>query len=132
MISEHYAAVRALLPADLTVYSGNVIEKPNYPYVIVWGNQGVEDSESLGEHTLDLMLRINVTCVGLSFDSVLITIDRTRRALNRAVPRVAGRAIGPLRQSYVMGIHTDEAVTVPGKGHPMYAVDQYSLYSTPA
>lgn len=132
MIAEHYDAVEALLPPGLTVYRGSVISKPTYPYVVLWGNQGTEDSETLGEFSMDLTLRVNVTAVGESFDSVLVTMGIVRTALNRGEPKVDGRSIAPLRQKYLTGVNADESVTIPGKGHPSYAVDQYTVHSTPA
>lgn len=131
MIREHYAAVKALLPADLTVYMGNVPETPTYPYVVLWGDQGRADTEALSDDPTDLTLRIHATVAGMSFDSVAIVIDRVRSALNRKKPAVAGRYVGPLVQSPVMGIQTDFTVNIPGEGHPLYAVDQYALQSAP-
>lgn len=131
MIREHYAAIQAMLPGSLTVYKGNVPDKPEYPYVVLWGDQGRADTEALSDNPTDLTLRVHVTVAGMSFDSVAIVIDLVRSALNRKKPAVAGRYVGPLVQSSVMGIQTDFTVNIPGEGHPLYAVDQYLLQSAP-
>jgi len=131
-IAAHYAAIRALLPAGLQSYSGVVPDTPVYPYVVLWGSPGSEDSEALSDDPSTLTLRAYATYAGLSFDSVAITISRVRAVLNRARPTVAGRVTSRLVQSSQQPIQADLGVSVPGVGHPFYAVDQYELISDPA
>jgi hypothetical protein len=131
-IAAHYAAVRALLPSGLQSYSGVVPDTPVYPYVVIWGSPGTEDSEALSDDPSTLTLRAYATYAGLSFDSVAITISRVRAVLNRARPVVAGRVTSRLVQSSQQPIQADLGVSVPGIGHPFYAVDQYELISDPA
>lgn len=135
MIKEHYDAVKALLPAGLTVYPGSVPDTPSYPYAVLWGDLGEEssggpDGDSLRDVPDVLSLRPRVTYVGLTFDSVLIICRNVRAALNRKTPAVAGWAPSKLRQSSLMDIQTDTSVPLVGGGHPVFAVDEFALVST--
>jgi hypothetical protein len=134
VIREHYDAVKALMPAGLTVYRGNVPASPAYPYVVLWGDLGDEssggpDGDSLQDVPDVLSLRSRVTYVGLSFDSVLVVARNVRSALNRKIPAVAGWSPSRLRQSSLMDIQADTDVTIPDFGHPLFAVDEFSLVS---
>jgi hypothetical protein len=135
VIKEHYAAVKALMPAGLTVYLGDVPELPAYPYAVLWGDLGEEssggpDGDSLEDSPDVLSLRPRVTYAGLTFDSVLITARNVRAALNRKTPTVEGWRTNPLRQSSLMDVQVDHDVTIPGSGtHPLFAVDEFALTS---
>jgi hypothetical protein len=131
-IAAHYAAVRALIPSSATLYKGVVPDNPTYPYVVIWGDTGTEDSESLSDDPTTLTLKVYATVAGLTFDSAAAMVKITRTALNRKKPVVAGRSCGPLVQSPQMPIQADLTVSVTGYGHPFYAVDQYDLTSDPA
>lgn len=131
-IAAHYAAVRALLPSSAKVYNGVVPDNPSYPYVVIWGDTGTEDTESLDDSPTTLTLKVYATVAGLTFDSAAVMVKIVRAALNRRRPVVAGRSCGPLMQSPQMPIQADLSVTVTGYGHPFYAVDQYDLTSDPA
>lgn len=130
-VNAHYNAIAAMLPSDITVYRGKADSKPEYPYVVLWGDQGVVDTETLSEATMDLALKVNVTVAGETEASVLIVNDRVRAALNRKQPLVSGWAPSMLICKYSQGVGLDEAVTLPGTGHPMFCVDRYELQSTP-
>lgn len=135
MIREHYDAVRALMPAGLTVYPGTVPETPSYPYAMLWGDLGEEssggpDGDSLVDVPDVLSLRPRVTYAGLTFDSVLIVARNVRVALNRKTPAVAGWRTNPLRQSTLMDVQVDRDVTIAGTGaNPLFAVDEFALVS---
>lgn len=134
MIKEHYDAVKALMPAGLTVYLGSVPDAPSYPYAVLWGDLGTEssggpDGDSLRDLPDVLTMRPRVTYVGLTFDSVMIICRNVRAALNRKAPVVAGWAPSNLRQSSLMDIQTDTDVTLTGGSHPVYAVDEFALVS---
>lgn len=131
-IAAHYAALYAVLPSGLQSYLGVVPDTPVYPYVVLWGSPGKEDSEALSDDPSTLTLSAYATYAGLTFDSVAVTISRVRAVLNRARPVVAGRVTSRLVQSSQQPIQADLAVSVPGVGHPFYAVDAYALISDPA
>lgn len=132
LIADHYAAVEALIPSDLTVYPGDVPDSPSYPYVVLWGDGGREDSETLTDDATTLTLRINATVSGLTFASAAIILQRVRGALNRVRPAVVGRVTSRMVQTPQMPIQADLGVSIPGVGHPFYAVDEYLLISDPA
>jgi len=134
VIKEHYDAVKALMPAGLTVYRGSVPSTPTYPYVVLWGDLGDEssggpDGDSLQDVPDVLSLRPRVTYAGLTFDSVLIVARNVRAALNRKVPVVAGWRPSRLRQASLMDVQTDTSVTLTGGANPVFAVDEFSLVS---
>jgi hypothetical protein len=135
VIKEHYDAVKALLPAGLTVYRGSVPSTPTYPYVVLWGDLGEEssggpDGDSLQDVPDVLSLRPRITYAGLTFDSVLIVARNVRAALNRKTPVVAGWRPGKLRQAPLMDVQTDTSVTLTGGANPVFAVDEFALVST--
>ena len=135
MIKEHYDAVKALLPAGLTVYRGSVPSTPTYPYVVLWGDLGDEssggpDGDSLRDVPDVLSLRPRITYAGLTFDSVLIVARNVRAALNRKTPVVAGWSPGRLRQASLMDVQTDTSVTLTGGANPVFAVDEFALVSS--
>ena len=135
MIREHYAAVKALLPGSgLTVYMWNVPSSPVFPYVCLWGDLGDEssggpDGDSLCDTPDVLTLRVRATYAGLTGDALGIVAAKVRAALNRKTPVVAGWAPSKLRQSVLMDAQTDFDVTIPNIGHPIFAVDEFSLVS---
>lgn len=134
MIKEHYDAVKALLPESVRVHMWNVPETPVYPYVVLWGDLGEEssggpDGDSLEDVPDVLSIRIRATYVGLTGDSLLIVARNARDALNRKTPAVAGWRCSKLRQAVLMDAQTDTDVTLTGGGHPIYAVDEFSLVS---
>lgn len=134
MIREHYAAVKALIPATVNVYMWSVPDTPVYPYVVLWGSAGDESSGGLdGDSLLDrqdvLSIRMRATYAGLNGDSMLIAVRNVRSALNRKTPVVAGWKPGPLRQSSLMDGQADLSITLTGGSHPVYAVDEYTLVS---
>lgn len=131
-IAAHYAALMALLPAGLQAYLGVVPDTPVYPYVVLWGSAGKEDSVALSDDPSQLTLMAYVTYAGLTFDAVAITASRVRAVLNRARPVVAGRVTSRLVQSSQQPIQADLVVSIPGFGHPFYAVDSFELISDPA
>jgi hypothetical protein len=132
MIADHYNGVMALLPSDLTVYKGDVPGTPSYPYVVLWGDGGTADTEALSDDPTTLTVKVYATVAGMTFDSAAIVLQRVRTALNRARPTVPNRVTHRMVQTPQMPIQADLSITVPGVGHPFYAVDQYDLISDPA
>lgn len=133
MIREHYEAVRALVPSRFKVHLFDVPNSPTYPYVVLWGDAGLEGSESLDPTPRDLTLSVRVTCVGANYESCLTVLAGVRRALNRSVPVVAGRKVHELVQEPLLDVGPDRDVTITATGtHPVFAVDGYTLVSEPA
>lgn len=132
MIADHYAGVLALLPSDLKAYKGVVPDSPTYPYVVLWGDGGTADTEALSDDPTTLTVKVYATVAGLSFDSAAIILQRVRTALNRAKPAVPNRVTHRMVQTPQTPIQADLSITIPGIGHPFFAVDQYDLISDPA
>ena len=134
MSSAHYAALKALFPAGLKVFTGSAPDLPavnDYPYAVIGGDLGDQSGESLGGDNDRLDLHARVTYAGLSFDAVLITSARVRSALTGRRLIVPGWSCGPIRQAAVANIQTDFDLTVPGtKLHPVFAVDEFTVVST--
>ena len=135
MIREHYAAVKALVPAGTTVYMWSVPDAPVYPYVVLWGDIGNEssggpDGDSLQDVPDVLSLNVRATYAGLTGDSVLIVARNVRAALNRKTPVVSGWRPSKLRQSSLMDAQTDTSVTLTNGAHPVFAVDEFALVSS--
>lgn len=131
-ITAHYKAVEALLPVGLQTYKGEVPDNPVYPYVVLWGSAGTEDTEALSDLPTTLTLPIYITYSGLTFDSAATVIGRVRAVLNRARPAVVGRVCHRMVQREQMPIQADLKISITGIGHPFYAVDQFTLISDPA
>jgi hypothetical protein len=105
-----------------------------YPYVVLWGSTGDESSGgSDGDSLLDehdvFSTRIRATYAGVNGDSMLIVCRNVRAALNRKTPVVAGWRPGKLKQFSLMDGQADLSITLTGGGHPVYAVDEFSLIS---
>lgn len=139
MIHEHYAAVKSMVPAGIKVhlYTAELSTPPgaaDYPYVLLWGDPGLEFSGEPGDRTSadvvdQLQFGIRATYAGLSGEALSIVIGPTRRALNRARPVVAGRKCSRLRQSVLAPMETDYSLVV-GSRHPVFAVDEFLLTSS--
>jgi hypothetical protein len=133
VIREHYEAVKALIPSRFAVYLFDTPSRPAFPYVVLWGDAGLEGSESLDSTPSDLTINLRATCVGANYESCLVVLAGVRRALNRAVPSVPGRKVHEMRQEPLLDIGPDRDITVPGTNtHPIFAVDGYTLQSEPA
>jgi hypothetical protein len=135
VIREHYAAVKALLPATgLQVYMWSVPTSPVFPYVCIWGDLGDEssggpDGDSLCDTPDVLTFRVRATYAGLTGDALGEVARKVRAALNRKTPVVTGWSPSKLRQSTLMDAQTDFDVTIPNVGHPIFSVDEFLLVS---
>lgn len=134
-------AAALFVPADFPVHlmehdpDGDP-EAGQYPHVVLWSDPGWEFSgnepgwdHSLRDEPDALELNIRATYTGLTKESAAVVLSRTRAALNRARPLVAGWACSRLGQAPLMGIQADKTIQV-GHGHPYYAVDEYRLIAT--
>lgn len=133
MSKAHYDVVEALIPAGLPVHRGEFqgeITEDSYPYVVLGGNLGRDYTEAACGDPDTREVRIKITYAGLSFDSVLITMDSVRAVLAGRKLVVPGWASGILRQEELVDIRTDRDVTIPViDAHPQYAVDEFTLVS---
>ena len=126
-VGDFYRAVGSLIPDAVTVYEGNVPDKPSYPYAVLWGWFGDEVSESLCDVPDVLRINFRVTYVGLTLASAAWVMSKVRPALNRAEPYVHGWVSGRMRQASLMDVQTDFTVTLTDGAHPVYAVDEFAL-----
>jgi len=126
-VGDFYRAVGDLIPSAVTVYEGNVPDKPDFPYAVLWGSFGDEVSESLADVPDELRVNFRVTYVGQSLASVAWVASKVRPALNRSKPYVHGWVSGRMRQASLMDVQTDFTVTLTDGSHPVYAVDEFAL-----
>lgn len=130
MIPEQYAAITTLLaPLGVPVHVQDATGTLTYPYVLLWGLRGVPAVTALSGARGDLDERLGVTSVGATVAGCLVMQARVRAALDGAVPVVSGRVCDQLRLVDARAVDVDRDVSVPGTGHPAFAVDVYALSS---
>jgi hypothetical protein len=132
MTKAHYDAFEALMPEGLERHRGSApkVIADGYPYVVIGGNAGDESTEAYAGDPDSLDLRFKVTYAGLSFDSVLMTIQSVRLSVLGARLVVPGWTTTGFRHQALLAIRTDFDVTVPDiTVHPVYAVDEFSVFS---
>lgn len=126
----HYDAVQALIPDGVKVYSGEVEDKPTYPYVLLAGGIGQESGESLAGTPDHLEMRPKVTYAAATFPALLTLVSTVRPALLDALPVVPGWVPSRLRQASLMDAQPDFKVIMPGgKAHPQFCVDEFPFTS---
>lgn len=134
MTRAHYDAFQARLPAGLKFHRGTVTEKltsASYPYVVLGGGGGDESTEALNGNVDSLEFRLRATYAGLTFDSVLITMDRARRAFLDSPLIVPGWSCGKVRQFEALPIQPDADVTLSDTSlKPLFAVDEFTVFCT--
>jgi hypothetical protein len=107
---------------------------PVYPYVLLWGPPGSRPHLDLAA-TRGLGMRLGVTSVGLSDDSVRITSQRVFDALDGWSPGVIdGRHVDELRfrDGESVPIARDPDTPPVNGAHILTGVDFYDVSSTPA
>lgn len=134
MVRALYDAFQALLPADMSVHRGYVSGKltsDDFPYVVLGGGGGDESTEALAGDVDSLELRLRVTYAGLSFDSVLLVMERVRRAFLTNPLRVSGWESGKVRHEIALNIQPDFDVTLTETGlTPLFGVDEFTVFCT--
>ena len=132
MSRAHYDAFQSLLPAGTRVHRGYVSKKlasSDYPYVVLGGSGGDESTESLGGDVDSLEFRLKVTYVGLSFDAVLIQMEKVRRAFLSGRLVVPGWTCGTVRHEAALNIQPDLDVTLTDTSlKPLFAVDEFTVF----
>jgi hypothetical protein len=126
----HYDALAAMVPAKYTVHQWVVPDLPTYPYVVLWGGIGSEDTEALSGDPDTLTLRPKITYAAQTGAQLLMMVDAVRAALNNRTPVVAGWSPSRLKQSSLIDAAPDYAVTIPNtKTHPVFCVDEFPFTS---
>lgn len=132
-IRQHYEAVKELIPGLFTVYLFDVPERPDYPYVVMWGSPGQETTHALAGPLDDFEADARATSVGPTYESCLVLAQAVRTALNQAAPVVPGRHCHPLRLRPALDIQPDRTITLPETDtHPIFCVDEFTILSEPA
>jgi len=126
-------SVMARLEAEgLAVYWLAVKDKPQWPYVLLWGSGGQPASVTVGGVQDHLDDRLGVTCVSQSTLGVLDVVRRTRAALSGFQPTSPAWHVQPLVLWESQTAQLDRDVTLPDiNQHPVYAVDLYRLVGDP-
>lgn len=132
-IGSHRAAIKALLaPCTVGGYpDGQVIDPPVFPYWVLFMDTGIDEQTKLCRSSDMLTFRFQVTSVGLTDDSAVVVVDKTRALLIDVRPAVAGwSACNRIRREISIPLRPDKDVTLPGSNlHPMFAVDTYLFES---
>lgn len=134
MIVEWRQAVKALLaplaPGFGLYTGGQVPDKPDFPYAVLYLDTGIEDATKLCGDTDEATHRFQVTSVGLTDDSAVIVADAARTLVLDVRPAVAGRSCGPIRKETSIPVRPDLDVNIPTSNlHPMFSVDTYVFRS---
>ena len=133
-VALHRAAVKALLAPLLATIQGypdgQVPDPPQFPYWVLFMGTGTDDETKLCGEPDELTMRFQVTSVGLTDDSAVVVVDKTRALLLGVRPVVAGWSCHPVRKVTDIPLRPDKDVTFPTSNlHPMFAVDTYSFVS---
>lgn len=131
MIAALYAAVKARVESrGVTAHVVTVATPaPGYPYVILWGLRAVPEDSTLAADGDVVADRLAVTSVGSTVAACLTVQQLVRDELDGAVLAVDGRTVDELRLVESRPADVDRDVTIPGTGHPAFAVDFYALSS---
>lgn len=134
MSRAHYDAFQALLPAGTKVHRGYVSKKlvsADYPYVVLGGSGGDESTEAMAGNVDSLEFVLKVTYAGLSFDAVLIVMEKVRRAFLSRQLIVPGWSCGTVRHETALQIQPDRDVTLTDSSFsPLFAVDEFTVFCT--
>lgn len=133
-VLDHLEAVEAILKtAGFDVYLIDVTAKiPAYPYVVLWGPATVPIGVTLCGAREIVDTSLMVTVAADSARNVLVAQAKCRAVLGGARLTVPGRVVAPLVLIDGQGATPDRDVVVPGTGrHPVFAVDEWRLVSTP-
>lgn len=134
MIAAHFNAVKALLPAQVTVYDTDAGSAPTFPYVVLWGGD-------VGRYSVDVAQSqdvaggtIGVTCTALTAGAARSLQSTLADLLDGQVVDVPGRQGFELVEQDVRPVQVDRDVQIPTSGggsrYPFYAVLTYRVEST--
>lgn len=128
----HRGAIKQLLAACTIpgFPEGQVIDKPVFPYWVLFMDTGSDDQEKLCGTSNKTTFRWQVTSVGETDDAAEIVASKTYALLVDVRPVVVGWSPGLIRRVTSIPVRADKDVFLPGSNlHPMYAVDTYMLVS---
>ena len=123
------AIVALLEAAGLSASLGEAPAVLNPPHVIVWPGSGFETFTDLGRPIGDLLLSVQLTCIGATVQQAQWAADKARTAINRAIP-------DPINDYTFWPIYAEQASQPVRKDDqvtpPMYvATSRWILRSTP-
>lgn len=131
MIVEHVEAFAGLIDAvaNVTVYADEPVPNtPTFPYVAVYGNQGVPVEATFDSQSTTVPFTFQTTCVGKTQGQLRALADRVQAALVDVRPTVAGRSCSQLTKVASQPVRLDTSVTPP----VFIAVDVWAFTSVPA
>ena len=132
MSKPHYDAFRALLPEDISSHLGYVdgkLTSADYPYVVLGGGGGDESGATMAGNADTLDFRLRATYAGLSFDSVLIVMERVRRAFISQRLNIPGWSCGLVRHTLSLDVQPDADVVLSDTDlRPLFAIDEFTVF----
>lgn len=111
------------------VYLGEVtIDNPPMPYALVgFPKADCGDATTLDNVVSEISFLQPVTTVAATADRLLTVLDDVRGALEGYELQVGRQHCEPLVLEYCSAMLRDNQVNLPGKKHPMYAVDMWRI-----
>jgi hypothetical protein len=112
-----------------SAYLGEVtIDNPPMPYVLVgFPKANLGDAPTLDNAVSEVSFLQPVTTVASTADRLLVVLDDVRAALEGYELQVGRQYCEPLVLEYCSAMLRDNQVTLPGKKHPLYAVDMWRI-----
>lgn len=132
----HTDAVKTLLtaslPADITMFDGNVPKTSLQMYAVLYPDPGNRDRSALPATSDAFAMTVQVTCVGLSARQARVVIDAVCTALVDQRPVVAGRTCWPItQQEGTPPVVRDDDDRDPTTGQPrFYYTPRFRVAST--
>ena len=134
MIAAHFDAVKALMPAGVTVYDTDAGHAPSFPYVVLWGGDISRFSVDVAQSQSEAMGDVGVTCAALTAGAARSLQSSLADLLDGQAVVVEGRRGFELVEFDVRPVQVDRDVRIPTEGggsrYPFYGVLMYRVEST--
>jgi hypothetical protein len=130
VIDEHIAAFAALVDAvpNVTVYADEAVpNNPSYPYVVLYGNQGLPSRTSMDPVSDQRETTVQSTVVAVTQGQARALADRVEAAVLDVRPTVAGRISAPVEKRSSQPVRLDHDIKPP----VFYAVDVWAFTTIP-